>query len=210
MKKILIGVIVAVFSVSYAAAQFNKTVGKKKTEPIQTEPVKKIAPPSQPPTPVYAMTAARVSIRTGSDNKEFPSGVYVEVWQKDHPGGANYQAHCLYNIRDLKNEMAINSTTQLGLEKTNGPAEKFLLSTIQQYGLELNVSYLPNFFMDAWKIENITWTLEFRDQNGNPHPTLGNKVISFSNSTGFLNNEYHVMKCFIDQSLNPLVASIVK
>lgn len=209
MKKGFLFILIAGLAPEFLVAQINRPeVIKKKTEPTQTKTT--LASTTTTAAPVYSLTSARVSIRTGQDNKEFPSRVYIEVWQKDHPGGALYGPHCLYKIHDLKNEMAVNSTTDLGMDKVSGASEKFLLSTIQQYGLELSVGYLPNFFMDAWKIENITWTLEFRDQNGNLHPTFGNKIISFSNAKGFLNNEYTIMKCFTDQYFNPLTASIEK
>jgi hypothetical protein len=208
MKKIILTAVATGFILTSVNSQINRPeVIKKKTTPAQT----KTTPASTTTTaPVYSITAAKVNIRTGQDNKEFPSAVYIEIWQKDHPGGALYGQHCLFKVHDLKNEMTSNSTTELGLEKYNGAQEKFLLSTIQQYGLELTVGYQPNFFMDAWKIENITWTLEFRDQNGNLHPTMGTKIISFSNASGFLNNEYTIMKCITDQNLNPLTASIRK
>ncbi|MBL7743465.1 MAG: hypothetical protein JNN00_08340 [Chitinophagaceae bacterium] len=208
MKKTIFLIAFTSLTSTWAYTQINRpAVIKKKTEPVKTAPAQ--TPPPPPPSLVYSLTSARVSIRTGNDNKEFPSGIYVDIWQKGHPGWY-YQEYCLFNISNLKNEMAVNSTTDLGLEKYAGSADKFLLTTIQKNGLELNVSYNPNFFMDAWKIENITWTLEFRDQNGNLHPNMGNKIISFSNATGFLNNEYHRMRCTTDQNLNPLTAAIEK
>jgi hypothetical protein len=63
--------------------------------------------------------------------------------------------------------------------------------------------------LDAWKIEGVTLTLEFRDQNGNPHPTLGQKVITFSNAQGFLNGYFErSMTCTTDGYFNPLTAQI--
>ena len=38
------------------------------------------------PAPVYSLTAARVSIKTGNDNKEFPSAMYANIFQKGHAG----------------------------------------------------------------------------------------------------------------------------
>lgn len=175
----------------------------KKTTITTTTP----APPVS--APVYRLTAVRVNIKTGNDNKEFPSGLYIDLWQKGYPS-ANYPAYCLFKIHNWKNEMTINSSTDLGLEKYDGANEKFLLTTIQQKGLELKIGYIPNFFMDAWRIEGISCSLEFRDQNNNLHPTLGNKIIVFSNASGFLNNDYHTMKCLIDQNMNGLSASIEK
>lgn len=207
MKKLLLLLLVLNFIALSAWSQLKQDIIKKRMEP-QTKTAPTTSQPSTP-APVYSMTAARVSIRTGTDNKEFPSTLYVEIWQKGHPG-FYYQPYCLYKVHNLKNEMKINSTTDLGLERIDGAAEKFLLSTIQKNGLELDVAYNPNFFMDAWKIENITFTLEFKDQYGNLHPTLGSKIINFTNASGFLNNDYHVFKCITDVNMNPLTASIEK
>ncbi len=208
MKKIIFLAATALFITAMASAQILRPAGTvKKMDPARSAPPP--TPPPPPPSPVYSLSSIKVSIKTGSDNKEFPSGVYVEIWQKGHTAW-DYQKYCYFKITDLRNEMAVNSTTEFGLEKYNSPADKFLLSNIQQHGLEMRVSYLPNFFMDAWKVDNIMFILEFRDQNGNLHPTMGTKIVSFSNASGFLNSEYHTFKCITDQALNPLTASIEK
>ena len=160
-------------------------------------------------TPVYSLTAVRVIIRTGADNKEFPSGAGVSLWRKDRQGW-DYTNYCCYKTPTLKTEMAVNSNTDLGLDKYAGNADKWNLATLQASGLELVVEYAPNLIFDAWKIENISLILEFKDRNGNLHPTLGNKTIAFSSAVGFLNSEYSSIKCTTDQNFNPLIASIEK
>jgi hypothetical protein len=193
--------------------KIKQTPGKLiKTQPVET----KTTPPSTTPattqnqtTSVFTLSSVRVNIRTGNDNKEFPSGVYIELWVKGHQG-ADYNKDCLYKVSDLKNEMRINSNTELGLEKYGGAPGKFTLEALQSTGLSLSVGYVPNLFTDAWKIEGVTLTLEFKDQNGNLHPTLGTKSITFNNAYGFLNNEYHAMNCTTDQGFNPLTAAIEK
>jgi len=182
-----------------------------------------VQPPTPPPAatnktaagtgqaaPVYTLTAVRVLIKTGTDNKEFLSEVGASLWKKDHSGW-NYPNDCCYKIAALKNEMAVNSNTNLGLDKyPGGNADKLSLANLQANGVELLVQYIPNLLFDAWKIENITLVLEFRDQNGNLHPTLGSKTISFSNAIGFLNADFRTFKCRTDQYFNPLTASIEK
>jgi hypothetical protein len=203
MKKIILTAIILGFISTLGYTQISRpAVTKSKTDAVKVDPV-----PTPTVTPVYSLTSARVIIKTGSDNKEFLSSMFANIWLKGHQGWA-YDVDCLFQIPTLKNEFAVNSTTDLGFEKLNGYPPKLLLSNIQKNGLELNVWYFVNFFMDAWKIENVSLTLEFRDQNGNLHPTMGTKIISFTNAVGFLSHDYVRMKCTTDQNLNPLVASI--
>jgi hypothetical protein len=226
MKKLSLLSISIVFAFMAAQAQIKTKVQKarveapsKVIEPVTEVP--KTSPPPPPPStnkgsntgnqdiPVYTLTSARVYIRTGSDNKEFLSDVRVSLWKKGRLGW-DYANDCYYITPSLKNEMAVNSNTDLGLDKYPGNSDKFKLTNLQASGLDLIVTYQPNIFLDAWKVENITLVLEFKDQNGNLHPTLGSKIISFSTAVGFLNAEYRVFKCKTDQNFNPLTASIEK
>ena len=180
-------------------------------------PVQKRTPPPPPSAPgnktttnpgktttpaVYALTSVRVNIRTGNDNKEFPSGVYVTLRAiSDRTRWRNYIQ------QSLPNEMKINSNTEFGLNVVDGTIG---LETFQQSGLLLSINYAPNIIFDAWKIESVSVVLEFKDQNGNLHPTLGSKTVVFSNATGFLNNEYRYMNCFTDASFTPMTAVVSK
>ena len=170
-------------------------------------------PNAAAPASVYSLTSARINIRTGADNKEFPSNVSFCLYQKNYDVNKrdNWEDFGLFEVRQLKNEMKINSNTEMGLGYiNNGNVSKNYLSNIQNNGLIFEIIYDPNFFADAWKIEGITLTLEVKDQNGNYHPTLGTKIIDFQNATGFLNGEYRRMVCTIDGSLNGITASIEK
>lgn len=177
----------------------------------------KTPPPVSPPPPatnktagtvsqntsVYTLTSARVHIKTGTDNKEFPSGVHVTLMANSTP--ENWRN---YIQIQLSNEMRTNSDTEFGLDlEGRAPTP---LETFQRGGLTLRIHYTPNFFADAWKIESVSVDLEFKDQNGNLHPSLGRKTIVFSNAYGFLNNEFRYMKCFTDESFSPLTAVISK
>jgi len=155
------------------------------------------------PVSVYSLTSVRVDIRTGSDNKEFPSKVYVTLMAKSTP--ANWRNYLQFN---LSNEMKINSDCEFGLDLEGRPPTP--LETFQQSGLKMTIKYEPNFFADAWKIEKVTMVLEFKDQYGNLHPTLGSKTIVFNNAYGFLNNEYKYLDCVTDASFAPLTAVIRK
>lgn len=219
MKKIALFVsMLVVFITVSAQTKIEKAEFKKPTGPVK---IKEIAPPSKTPppppastkttpttapaqtaAPVYTVTAARVSIRTGNDNKEFPSKVYVTMRAISDP--SNWRT---YIQTQLTNEMRINSSTEFGLAVEGAPIP---IDEFQKSGLILRLTYEPNFFADAWKIESLSVTLEVKDQHGNLHPTMGSKTITFSNAYGFLNNEYRYLKCITDASLVPLTSVITK
>lgn len=218
MKKLLFFTFLSVLVLSTSTAQ----IIQKPIAPVKKTGIIKTVPPAPPaPAPastnkstttdtqntlVYILTAVRVNIRTGSDNKEFPSKILVTLKTKAAPisdWSPFYQLN-------LDNEMRINSNTEFGLERDVQLRGESKLEAFQNSGLIMRIIYLPNFFADAWKIENITLVLEFKDQFGNPHPTLGSKTIVFSNAYGFLNNEYRYMECITDGSFNPLTAVISK
>ncbi|MEO8406008.1 MAG: hypothetical protein ABI480_15480 [Chitinophagaceae bacterium] len=222
MKKIFFLSLLIALAISGAHAQITPVNKTKVKPPVQQVPSKIITPvPDEPKTtppppappvnkenagtqnaPVYALTSARVRIRTGNDNKEFPSKVYSTLMAKATP--ANWRNYIQIN---LGNEMKINSDTEFGLGLEGAPIP---LTTFQSAGLKLNIQYTPNFFADAWKIESITLILEFKDADGNLHPTLGNKTIVFNNAYGFLNSEYRNIDCFADGSFVPMTSVIRK
>jgi hypothetical protein len=74
------------------------------------------------------------------------------------------------------------------------------ITKIQNYGLELYISYRPNFILDAWKIDKVTLTLEFKDITGKPHSTLATVVIPFVASP-LLKDGNATLKCVIDKFL---------
>jgi hypothetical protein len=180
-------------------AQILKPVIKKSTVPAPPPP-----PPASTYTPVYSLTSARVNIKTGSDNKEYLSTVTV-LLDAIGAGSAMFQPG-----ENLRNEMKINSNFEFGLINPNWttPDANRLLTSFQKTGLTLSFYYLPNLLTDAWKIEGITLTLEFRDQNKNLHPALGIKTIVFNNANGFLNWWDRKMECRADASFTPLTSSI--
>lgn len=201
MKQTLLIVILVAFANTFAFAQFAKPeLIKKRTEPAKASTP---APPPPPPAPVYTLTAAKALIKTGSDNKEYPSVVWTFLSARSGTAGASFKQE------NLKNEMKVNSTTEFGLEKKGTGA--MTLADVQSQGLQFTVWYFANFQFDAWKIESISIVVEFRDQQGNLHPTYGQKTITFGNATGFLNGYGDSrMVCTTDGFLNPLSAQISK
>jgi hypothetical protein len=219
MKKLLFFSTLSAFIICTANAQvIQKTVpAVKQNVIIKTVPAAPPPPPVAPPppstnkststsnqnTPVYSLTAVRVNIRTGSDNKEFPSKVNLLLVNR----GNGYIFH--QPGENMRNEMKINTNTEFGLEKKpDATQENMTLGSIQKGGLALRIFYAPNFIADAWKIEGVSITLEFKDQNSNLHPTFGSKTIIFNNATGFLDAANHILLCNMDGQFLPTTSSI--
>lgn len=212
MKIAVLFSLISLIAVSQATAQVRPDVEKIKNTRIKTAPSK--TPPAPAPVNkttgttvaeplVYKLSSVRVKIKTGNDNKEFPSKVYV--WIK----ARNQNSWSPFYQDKLDNEMRVNSETEFGLEFKQWNGET-AMNAFQSSGVVMRISYLPNFFADAWKIEGVTVVLEFKDQHGNLHPTLGAKTISFSNAYGFLNNEFRDIECVADANFTPLTANIYK
>jgi len=185
-------------SVSAHAQILKPEIIKKKTGQAPPPP----PPSTQQPAPVYSLTGARVTLRTGTDNKEFPSQVTVYLIVK----GSGY----IYwqPGENLRNEMRSNSTNEFGLDKwPYGGVGSYALSELQKNGLILLIYYYPNFLTDAWKVAGISVTIEVKDQYGNLHPSLGNKTITF-NASGFLNLSDRYFECRADGNFEPVIASI--
>jgi hypothetical protein len=230
MKKIIILIILGFFKISLIQAQITRPVIKNiKTDTIRKAIKKRIvATPrlNNPPAPVnntaYYLTAAKVSIVTGNDNKEQPSRASIMLntadggcWPSDKTtGGCGLYDFNLSTL--IKNEYKVNSVTDISLTTAyqfpasypGGAGEgwryiNLSLTGIQTYGLVLYVNYDPNFFLDAWKIERLTLTLEFKDLHGNAHPTMGTVTIPFNNASALLNSNNRTLKCEADKFLMP-------
>ena len=212
MRKIILLLTLANLALSATQAQIKPAVDKSNVKrstpppPPAAATVNKAASTENSTAPVYSLTAVRVKVKTGSDNKEFPSRVIASIGTTNTPQG---QANPFTQF-SLTNEMRVNTETEFGLQRDSQLRGETKLDVIQSAGLRFFINYTPNLIFDAWKIDGLSIVLEFRDQFGNPHPTLGSKTIVFSNAYGFLNNEYHIMECTIDGYFNPLTATIRK
>lgn len=202
--------------------------------PPKSKPVKTLRSPGLESTPTrttplqitnadYLLSVAQVSIKTGADNKESLSNVSIELAVPD-------PAFAILAQNNLSNEMKSNSITPIGLENsttytygyhpnsiptiyhtTETGIQHIRLSDVEKYGLSLRIIYKPNFFADAWKIENVSLTLEFRDANGNLHPSLGKKTIDFPNAATFLDNyDKRILICKADKYFNALTSFVTK
>lgn len=148
------------------------TINAQIQKPVIKKTLVKNPPPPPPPsstyTPVYTLTAVKAIIRTGADNKEYPSTVWAFLSARSNTATASFKQE------NLKNEMKSNSSTEFGLEKSG--SGNMTLEDMQKNGLQFTIWYHANFQFDAWKIEGVSITLEIRDQQGNLHPTLGQKL----------------------------------
>jgi len=214
MKKLILLSALIAFTITSMHAQIGQ-VQKPEKVPLKTIPVKSTPPPPAPVTNkasdlsvagVYTLSAVRVTIRTGNDNKEFPSQVGVMLRTSGCDNGGWIMQQLPENMR---NEMKSNSNTEFGLEKMTNPSTLCrTLESIKNGGVQLRIFYLPNLFTDAWKIEGVILTLEFRDQNGNLHPTEGQKVIVCNNASGFLDMTNHILMCTVGPQFMPTTSSI--
>lgn len=129
----------------------------------------------------YFLAVAKVTIKTAGDNKEKLSKMMVSVYPA--AGDDNYQKG--YTLESWPEELKVWSTTNFTLPRRAGFEQAFnSLAHYRQTGVMLDVLYNtlgngPFFISDAWKIQEVSVTLEFKDKNGNPHPTYGSKTLYF-------------------------------
>lgn len=201
----------------------NRVIKKTRTSPgLESTPTRTEANPVVA-NPGYSLSFAKVDIRTGADNKESLSNVSIELAVRDN-------RYSIFAQNNNTNELKANATASIGLE----PASQFIsgslphaipvvynssptgtqairLSDVEKYGLSLRIIYKPNFFADAWKIEDVTLTIEFRDGNKNLHPTLGSKVVHFTNANTYLDNyDKRILIAVADGYFNPLTSFVTK
>lgn len=201
MKKILLSILSGMLIIIVCRAQIQSPVAIKKDSSIKkailqrtqvtTAPVKK----DNPTQSVYTLTSAKINIRTGNDNKEDRASMIFffreadGVWGK---GADLFQG-------GSKSELKVNTNFELSLDKAAAtPSTAYTLDNLQGRGLYFAVYYSPNFFADAWRIDAITVTLEFKDQFGNLHPSFGNRVIQYNISNGLLTNTNWLLKATAD------------
>lgn len=198
---------------------------KTQTSPgLESQPTR----PQTAPAPAinnasYFLSSVKVNIGTGSDNKESLSNVSIELAVRD----AGFQ---IFAQNDNTNEFRSNNTVNIGLDKSGSytsSSNKNMIPTayyssatgtktislkdVETYGLSLRIIYKPNFFADAWKIETVSVTLEFKDAANKLHPNSGQRTIPFSNAATFLDNfDKRILICTADGSFNPLTSFVTK
>ena len=222
MVKLTLMIGLVILQVNVASAQGNPAKADIKTTPVLKVPANtntpriKTSPTSVPPPPPaapgltsrdYHLTSAKATIYTGNDNKEKPSQVQMQI-SLGPEGIGSY----MIPERDYK-EYAINSATELPFQFMFSPTyyyEKLQLSYAEREGMKFWIHYHPNFPLDAWKIEKVVFTVEFRDGNGNLHPTIGTKSITFVNIGALLNDAHGSIRFEADKFLMPQSSTVFK
>lgn len=173
----------------------------------------------------YFLQSCKITIKTGNDNKEANNSlVYFYV------GPANYNQNTFLSLGDWPKgtgyapEMKVNSSTDILLSTAYGKSEYNSLCFYKQKGIALTIIYNNKAWAsDAWKINDISLTLYFKDRNGNayPHPAYASKTINFTNLSALLGykfgddisnnaNQTRILTIGTDQNFNPLAPEFKK
>lgn len=160
----------------------------------------------------YFLAVAKVAVKTGKDNKEKGSKLIVRVYPAS--GADNYRkGYCQENFSD---ELKVWESREFTLPRAASFDQSFnSLAHYRQTGVMVDINYNtlgngPFFGLDAWKIEEVVVTMEFKDKNGNPHPTMPSKTISFSGTEMYLDYGKWQLYCKTDQYFNTLTPFITK
>lgn len=182
------------------------------TQQQPTAPKVSTTPVASTPPIIYYLFGAKLLIKNGSDSKELPSTVYFSLFRSsksDYSGYSNDNKTLLFEYlpnTTNKREFAANTTTPITLTPIYSMAYRYDeidFSKIEKSGLKLNITYHPNFFMDAWKIDKVTLVLEIKDAKGNPHPALNNKEIPFITANKLLTHDKNTLVMETDGFLMP-------
>lgn len=160
----------------------------------------------------YFLAVAKVTVKTGKDNKELNSKLIVSVYPNS--GTDNYKKG--YTMENYMPELKIWSTKEFTLPQAPGFERDFnSLAHYRQTGVMVDILYNtqgngPFFGLDAWKIDEVSATLEFKDKNGNPHPTMPSKTIYFTGADMYLDFMKWHLFCKTDAYFNTLPTFITK
>lgn len=159
----------------------------------------------------YFLSVAKITFKTGNDNKDNGAKLILRIYPAS--GTDNYRkGYCLDNYtRELKKF----ATDEIPLPRAGEYDQSFnSLENYKKTGIMVDVLYDtwggPFPPMDAWKIEEVSATIEFKDKNGNPHPTFGSKIIHFPSSSSYLDFFKWHLFCKTDQYFSPLPVFITK
>lgn len=219
MKKLHFILLLVTIITGAAQAQVTRpTVARKKVmmNPVPPPPPPAPAPaatptappPASKPAPVFSLTGVLVRVGTGADNKESPSAVTMNLYNATTGRICFQQATPINTLFDAGSDLTFKLVK---FSRPGIPAQEItnslLLSSLQSKGTRFEISYSPNFILDAWSVRGVTLTLEIKDQYGNAHPTLNNKVIAFNTAIGMMDAGKQFLKCYIDGDFNALNAA---
>ena len=172
----------------------------------------------------YYLTSGTFTIHTGSDNKEIPSSFEIRLYIN----GGETKPEDSVNLNPLRLqdiglsfgskavELKVNSSADFKLSTSvdyEWAPSKNNLANIQRHGLRIVIKYLPNFPLDAWKIDQVTLRANFQNvdeisnyrQTGHNYysPGMENKTITFSNVAKLLTADDSRIDLITDGALRP-------
>lgn len=159
----------------------------------------------------YYLTDAFITINTGADNKEKESEVNIRVIPSLVKNLSNDYNEFHKNVAKNELEFYSNSSRTLpmllfmsGTATIINPATS--LTQFSLNGIGTVIEYKANIFTDAWKINQVTLTLHFKDANGLYHPTQGVKTITFNMPANTFLDGFakHYLVCKADANFNPV------
>lgn len=159
----------------------------------------------------YFLAVSKMIIRTGNDNKDRGAKLILRTYPVS--GNNNYRrGYCLENYTA---ELKKWTRDEIPLPRAAEFDQSFnSLANYKQTGIMVDIYYDtwggPFPLLDAWRIEEVSVTLEFKNKNGQPHPTMGTKTIIFPGSNQLLNFADMHLFCQTDQYFNPLPPFVTK
>ncbi len=158
----------------------------------------------------YFLAVATISLKTGKDNKEKGSKLILRVYPAS--GTDNWRKG--YLQENFTDELKTWHTDNFTLPRAPAFDQNFnSLANYRQTGIMVDINYNtlgngPFFGTDAWKVEEVAVTLEFKNKKGDPHPTMGSKTIYFTNSNMYLDFTKWQLYCKTDQYFTTLTPFI--
>lgn len=137
---------------------------------------------------MYYLRMGTFTIHTGNDNKEMLSRFTIRLTINDNQNTSENAAaenHVTTVNGSESAELKVNSTSDFKFAtQYNSAASQFNnLARIQRHGLKIVITYLPNFVLDAWKIDRVMLTVSFQKQSqfGKPFfsPGMENQTMTF-------------------------------
>lgn len=134
----------------------------------------------------YFLSAAKLIIQTGNDNKEANnSHAYFFLGVANANESVYFYKGSIMNKTPYLEEIRANSTTEIVLDRyvnQQGILSDYNALCVYKYrGMALAIIYdNKSWATDAWKINGVTAVLTFKDRGGNPYPNGNNGVFTFN------------------------------
>lgn len=159
-----------------------------------------VTPLCVPQDATYYLTGAKVTLKTGNDNKDGGAKLSLLVYPVS---GGQYWGN-FFRMDDYTGELKKGTAISLNLPKAPG-FKNYTLDQYKQNGLEVDVIYNsqggPFPLTDAWALDQVSVELEFRDQNGTLAPPI--PAITWENINTLMTTKKKIY-CKTDSFWKPL------